>query len=120
MFIEENPNPQGKVVGDCVIRAISLATDSEWEKVYVEIAIQGFLMGDMPSSNSVWGEYLQENGFTKEVCRYCSSVRNFCEENPCGTYILATGSHVVCAKDGDWYDTWDSGDEHPVFYFRKE
>lgn len=120
MFIHENPNPQGNVVGDCVIRAISIATGMPWEKVYVEIAIQGFLMGDMPSSNSVWGEYLQEIGFTKEVCRYCSSVRKFCENNPHGTFILATGSHVVAVIDGNYYDTWDSGDEHPIFYFRKE
>lgn len=26
MFIYENPNPENKVVGDCVIRAISILT----------------------------------------------------------------------------------------------
>ena len=120
MFIEANKNPHGKLVGDCVIRAISIATEKDWEKTYVEIAIQGFLMGDMPSSNSVWGAYLQDNGFTKEVCKWCGSVRDFCKSHPLGTYILATGSHVVAIIDGDYYDTWDSGDEYPVFYFKKE
>ena len=120
MFIEENPNPQSKLVGDCVIRAISIATGMDWEKTYIKIAIQGFIMGDMPSSNSVWGAYLQDNGFVKEVCRGCGSVREFCDSHPYGTYILATGSHVVAIIDGDYYDTWDSGDEYPVFYFKKE
>lgn len=120
MFIEENPNPCSKLVGDCVIRAISIATEMPWEKAYTEVAIQGFIMGDMPSSNSVWGAYLQDNGFRKEVCRWCGSVRDFCDSHPHGTYILATGSHVVAVIDGNYYDTWDSGDEYPVFYFRKE
>ena len=62
MYVEYNANPQKKRVGDCVIRAISKATGMSWEKTYTEICLQGFRMCDMPSSNSVWGEYLRENG----------------------------------------------------------
>jgi hypothetical protein len=28
-------------------------------------------------------------------------LKDFCYDNPEGIYILATGSHVVCAIDGD-------------------
>lgn len=61
-----NPNPKGKNVGDCTVRAISLATEQDWEKVYLDLCIQGYMMSDMPSSNDVWGKYLTERGWQFE------------------------------------------------------
>lgn len=122
-YIRYNTNPVSNLVGDCVVRAISILTDETWDDVYWGIAIQGFLMKDMPSSNSVWGEYLTRKGFRREVipntCPACYSVREFCEEHPYGKYLLATGSHVIAVVDGDYYDTWDSGDEIPIYYWER-
>jgi len=124
MFVEYNANPKHKRVGDCVIRAISKASGMSWEKTYTEIALKGFMMYDMPSSNAVWGKYLTEHGYEyatlPNTCPDCYSVIEFCEDFPTGTYIVATGTHVLTVIDGDYYDTWDSGDEIPVYYFRKE
>lgn len=124
MYVNDNPNPLGNKVGDCVIRAISIATGMEWQKVYVELAIQGFLLGDMPSSNYVWGSYLQSLGFERKVipdtCPDCYTVREFCEDNPDGVYLLGTGTHAVTVIDGDYYDAWDSGDEVPIFYWQRK
>lgn len=53
MFISYNPNPDRKLVGDCVIRAITKVTDSDWNSVYMDICLTGYSMKDMPSSNSV-------------------------------------------------------------------
>ena len=39
---------------------------------------------------------------------------------PHGTYVLATNNHVVAVVDGNYYDTWDSGDETPIYVWRKE
>jgi len=47
----------------------------------------------------------------------CYTVSDFAKAHPNGTYILAMPSHVVCVKDGNWYDTWDSGMEVPIYYF---
>jgi len=33
-FIYYNPNPERKLVGDCVIRAISKVTNQTWEDTY--------------------------------------------------------------------------------------
>lgn len=122
-YVRYNTNPVSNLVGDCVVRAISILTDETWDDVYWGIAIQGFLMKDMPSSNSVWGEYLTRKGFRREVipntCPACYSVREFCEEHPYGKYLLATGSHVIAVVDGDYYDTWDSGDEIPIYYWER-
>lgn len=124
MFIRTNPNPASNLVGDCVIRAISILTNKSWDYVYDEIALQGKLMYDMPSSNAVWGAYLHELGYERNVipntCPACYSVIQFCEDHPHGKYLLATGTHVVTVIDGDYYDTWDSGDEVPIYYFTKE
>jgi len=123
-FIFTNPNPGRKLVGDCVIRAISIISGKEWEQVYIELAVQGFMMYDMSSSNDVWSAYLHRNNFKRYVipdsCPDCYTVREFVDDHPYGDYILATGTHVIAVKDGNYYDTWDSGDEVPIYYFKKE
>lgn len=116
-----NPNPKGKNVGDCTVRAISLATNQGWEKVYLDLCIQGYTMADMPSSNDVWGKYLMDKGWVyrrlQDTCPFCYTINDFCNDHPEGTFIVATGTHVVCVKDGRYLDTWDSGDKVPLFYF---
>lgn len=124
MFIKYNANPVKNIVGDCVIRAVSKAMNNDWETVYLEIAMLGLLMHDMPTSNNVWETYLWKNGFRRfnipNMCPDCYTVRDFCLDNPEGTFVLGTGSHAIAIIDGDYYDTWDSGEETPIYCFRKE
>lgn len=40
-FILKNPNPLERSVGDCTVRAIALATDREWDDVYLDLCIEG-------------------------------------------------------------------------------
>lgn len=120
MWKEHNLNPKGIRVGDCVIRAISTASGKSWDRVYAELAVHGFKMADMPSSNAVWASYLGSIGFKCSMLPTGYTVRRFAEEYDKGAYIVCTGSHVVAVIDGDYLDTWDSGDEVPVYYFYKE
>lgn len=123
MFIEWNNNPVGRRVGDCSVRAVSKALDVDWETAYAMIASNGFAMGDMPSSNSVWGAVLRQNGFKKQAipnsCPDCFTFADFARDNPRGTFVLGTGSHVATVVDGNLYDSWDSSDEIPVFVWYK-
>ena len=123
-YVFANPNPSRNLVGDCVIRGISLLVGEDWEDTFIDIALQAYSMHDMPSSNEVWGAYLKEKGFKRTVipntCPNCYSVKDFCIDFPTGKYLLATGSHVVAVIDGDYYDTWDSGYEVPMYYWEKE
>lgn len=123
-FIFDNPNPNDALVGDCVIRAIAIALNKKWDDVYIDLSTNGFLLRDMPSSNRVWGDYLKSNGYKSYIipntCPYCYTIKDFCNDYPQGVYILATGSHVIAVINGDYYDTWDSGNETPIYYFKKE
>ena len=123
-FVFYNPNPSGKQVGDCPVRAIAKATGQSWDETYTGLCVQGLAMGDMPSANSVWGAYLRQNGFIRNVipntCPDCYTVAEFAKDHPRGVYVLALSGHVVCQLNGDYYDTWDSGNEIPLFYWEKE
>lgn len=123
-WIYFNPNPMSNRVGDCTIRALSLALDQDWDSTYLDIVVEGFIQKDMPSSNTVWSDYLISKGFKRYIvdspCRDCYTIKDFTDDHPNGVYILATGTHVICVKDGNYYDTWDSGNEIPIYYFVKE
>lgn len=124
MYRYVNPNPAHNLVGDCVIRAISILTGRTWGDVYSRLCVKGFEMYDMPSSNAVWSAYLMSLGYKRYIipnsCPDCYTVKQFCKDYPYGKYLLATGTHVVTCVDGDYLDTWDSGNEIPIYYFTKE
>lgn len=79
-------------------------------------------MYDMPSANETWGLYLYLLGFDPfllpESCPQCVTIKEFCRSFPRGRYIVGTGSHAVAVIGGDYYDTWDSGDLAPTYFFK--
>ena len=134
-----NPNPtgRGRAVGDCAVRAVAKALGLEWETAYALIANNGFQMGDMPSSNSVWGavldmpssnsvwgSVLRQHGFTRSAipntCPDCYTLERFAEEHPTGTFVVGTGNHVATIQDGQIWDAWDSSNEIPIYFWQEE
>ena len=125
MWQKYQPNPTGRNVGDCAVRAVAKALDTDWETAYALIAKAGYLMGDMPSSDSVWGAVLRQNGFYRKVvpnsCPDCYTAEDFCSDNPEGVFVLGFGGHTATVVNGILYDSWDSSHEIPMYYwFRKE
>lgn len=118
-----NPNPARQRVGDCTVRAICKATGQDWNRTYCALSAYGLHAKDMPSANHVWGKYLRELDFRRymiEDNKKDYTVADFCRDHPKGIYILAIEGHVVCVQDGFYYDSWDSGQEIPVYYWTKE
>ena len=124
MYIEYNPNPCGRKVGDCAVRAISKALDVSWEAAYISLALNGLQMCDVISSDAVSGSVLRQHGFKRYTlpnsCPECYTAEEFCKEYPVGTYVLYFGGHVACVDSGTLYDAWDSSNEIVQYYWTKE
>ena len=123
MWIETNPNPMARRVGDCSVRALSLALGIDWETAYALQCKNGFAMCDMPSSDAVWGSVLRQNGFRREIipntCPDCYTADDFCKDHPHGVYVLGFGGHVATVIEGNLLDTWDSSNEIPIYVWGK-
>lgn len=118
-----NPSPTGRNVGDCAVRAVAKALGVDWETAYALIASAGFQMGDMPSSNSVWGAVLRQHGFYRSAipntCPDCYTAADFAKDHPTGTFVLGFGNHTATIKDGILYDSWNSSNEIPQYVWSK-
>lgn len=121
-FVYYNPNPEHNHVGDCCIRALCKALDTDWDTVYAWVTAEGYIYKDMPSANVVWGRVLKAKGFKRFIVddykdRY--TVKDFCEDHPEGLYVLCISGHVVTVENGCYFDSWDSGDECPVYFYQR-
>ena len=121
MWIFANPNPKKKNVPDCVIRAICIALNYSWERVHEELSDLSRRECSVTCDDHVWGKYLYQHGFSPflmdEHCPVCVTVDIFTKLYPKGIYIIGTGSHAVAVIDGDYYDSFDSGDLVPSFFW---
>lgn len=124
MFVNYNPNPLGKRVEDCSIRAISKAFDITWDEAYDLLASFGKVVADLQNSNVAIDILLRVCGFEREIipntCPFCYTANDFCYDNPHGTYVLGFGNHVATVVDGKIYDSWDSSSMVPIYYYRKD
>lgn len=108
---------------DCVIRALAIILDKTWYEIYDDLYLVGREEASVSCHDDVWGLYLRMNGFEPfllpETCPRCTTIRNFTKYYPKGKYVIGTGSHAVAVVDGDYYDSWDSGEEVPSFFWRQ-
>ncbi len=118
-----NNNPFKLNVGDCTVRAICAATGMDWYTAHKALCDLSADMGDMPSADRVFRDLLEQMGFSKiriiDRCPDCITVSDFAKSHPRGVYILGPHEHVVTVIDGDWWDSWDSGNAVVTYYFRR-
>lgn len=120
-----NPNPTGRVnVGDCAVRAVAKALDTDWETAYAMIAAKGYLMGDVMSSDAIWGAVLRQHGFIRTAIPNtcpddCYTAEDFCRDHPRGVFVLGFGGHTAAVVDGILFDSWDSSGLIPVYVWAK-
>ena len=125
IWTEYNPNPTGRKVGDCAVRAVAAALGMDWEAAYALIAANGYAMGDVPCSDAVWGSVLRQHGFYRaaipDECPDCYTAEDFAKDHPKGVFTLCFGGHAATMKDGRLLDSWDSSMLSPQFYwYRKD
>lgn len=122
-YVYYNPNPHRKDTIDCTVRAIARLFDTDWDTAYLRLTIQGYSDKSPFIDDKVWGQYLRNNGFKvrpiPDTCPNCYTVRDFANDHPYGRYLLKTYDHVVAVVDGDYYDTVDTGDDVPIYYYER-
>ena len=102
---------------DCVVRSIMVATGWEWEQVFNALVPICIKLKDVPNSDAVYKKFFSDMKW--EACKVekieddfgqmkLPTVEEFAMSHKQGTYILTVAGHMVCIKEGDWYDTWDS------------
>lgn len=110
MFIYYNVNPNDEIIGDCVVRAISLALNIDYN-IVVKLLINNskYFNCDLLVKDC-YGKLLDDMGFNcydgtgfdvKELAEYFFDKK----------LLIRTEGHLLCALYGDVYDTWNSSHE---------
>ena len=120
MFKFTNPHPQGKRVGDCVKRACCLASGINYHDIAIMLNRYKKETGCSKFNNSDnWKSFVEnvllgkkdkddmQHAFYGRRYTVDDYARYWDEE----TAILRCSHHIVCVKDGDYLDTWDSGEK---------
>ena len=124
-WIQYNEHPYNYDQDDCVLRAIATALNISWDEAFLLVMSKGYELKRFPTNmNLVWESMLLDKGLTKyyipNTCPMCVTVEKFANDHPHGSYILGTTTHAIAVVNGSYYDTWDSGQEYPVYYFAKK
>lgn len=109
MFVYFNNNPWKRSVNDCVIRAISLAENKSWDKVYDELSYlakdEAILLDDVTFVDN----YLDKR--YKRVYYKCNgeriSIEEFAKTHKYGKYLITMQNHITCLINGTIFDTWN-------------
>lgn len=127
-FHYHNQNPHNRITTDCVVRAISAATEIPYNQVVREMAELQCKTGYDYGNSKLYDKYLRSKGWYKrpqprkpDGTKYTGE--EFCKEadkriDLLDRSIVANigGHHVVCIKSNTFYeghkvwDIWDSTD----------
>ncbi len=108
-----NPHPQGKLLGDCVKRAICLAESSDYHETQINLnRLKRELHLKKYNESGVWKEYFLRHGYNKISFPAVKDEKrmdgySFAESHPTGSYILRMSHHLTACVDGVILDTLD-------------
>lgn len=111
-FIKYNRHPQSKTVGDCVVRAISTAFNSDYYETRKNLLNDAHKLGfNHYSDHDFLAKYLKsyeklsfkavEGEPRMKLCEFADSHRR-------GVYVVSVRKHAVAVVNGVILDSWDS------------
>lgn len=109
---------------DCVIRALCKATGKDWATVFNELIPISLEVQSMPNSKQVYERYLKQQGFKYQGISNAKgtkrpTVKSFSFSNKNIVAVLRVSNHLVTCSNGDYFDTWDSGNKSMYGYWYK-
>jgi len=106
-FVYWNENIDGEHIGDCVTRAITLASGLPYEEVQRKLWLTSELFDCDCLCRFCYEHFIEDVlGYRKMNCESLT-VEEFAEKYPVGTYLLRVPEHLTCIIDGVCYDTWN-------------
>jgi hypothetical protein len=121
-----NANPQNRMGGDCVVRALCTALGQSWEQTVRELTELGIKHGYVLNDPALFPKYLERKGWVKKSqprkrdntkytgAEFCQALQAGKEFTLVGDQnrIIANlgGHHTVAIIDGRVLDIWDSTD----------
>lgn len=105
-------------VGDCVVRALTLATGENYQEVRRELWWTSYKNGDMPNEKRNYEEFLKKRGFIKEK-KISGFMLGHYPISHKETYVVVLANHLVCLDQGLVRDTWDCRYKSPYSVWRK-
>lgn len=113
-----NAHPKGKIVGDCVKRAITVAAEMDYMEVQRQLNRYKKVTG-ASAFNTDYNPHkyvenvLQARKLSFPARRGCKRMTagEFAQQHPKGRYILNMAKHWSCCVDGVIYDTWDCSEK---------
>lgn len=93
-------------VGDCVVRAISIALDQDYKVTYYELMSLAMPEGLCYNDRSIWKKYLKSKGWVEHKFGKAAKPLSDTEFEQ-SNIIACTPSHLSCVRLRTLYDTWD-------------
>lgn len=113
-----NVHPEGKRVGDCVKRAITLVAQMDYHQVQLELnrykkvtGAKKYNSGYNPHKYCENVLHMEKLSFPAEKGKRRMDGHQFTKQFPKGRYILNMAGHWTACVDGVIYDTWDCRDK---------
>jgi hypothetical protein len=109
MFKYYNANPNGEEIGDCVIRAISLALDIDYYKVIDLLYKNSNFFNCVMLVRDCYGMFL--NKYYPRIKSNNKTVEEVANDFKNNILIIRIEGHLTCSIYGTIYDIWDTSNE---------
>ena len=115
---EYNPNPKERNIGDCTLRSYCAAFGISWDKAFdiaSKVAKENSSMIQYVADKVLVEEFncVVDEKYNKKSVKSKDRIKvnEFALSHPYGTYILHVPKHQVTVVNGEYWDSWDSGDK---------
>ena len=105
MYKYYNANAINRYTDDCVIRAISCATNKSWDYVYDYLSDIAQYEGTLFDKRDFVRDYLDRT--YKRLNNINGTVGYVSSLFPTSTVLITMNGHITCSKNGVIYDTFD-------------
>jgi len=105
-----NENVEGKHIGDCVTRAITLASGLSYNKVQEKLFYTGKLLECDPLCVECYDFLLTKYLDFDRLYPLNETLWEFSSKHTRGMYLVRSRGHISVLLDNCVYDTWDCRD----------